>query len=109
MLNLSKTIELQKKRMGVYDAEEEKENTLEQMIKELNKSSKEFQEEKKIFYERVDKQLEEIRSTLKYTLTEQENQRIATMSMSELLTEIQRNIDKMKISVDKILDKDSIR
>ncbi|MEY8415639.1 hypothetical protein AAK964_05010 [Tissierella praeacuta] len=107
MEKLAKTIELQKKRMGVYEVEEEKENTLEQMIKELNESSKRHREESKTYYEKIEKQLAEHRGLLKYTLSEQEKQRISSMSMSELLAEIQKNIEEMKISVDKILDKDS--
>lgn len=78
------------------------EKTLSQMIKELNEEQKLYREESKIYHKKMDEQLVEIRSTLKYILTEQEKQRISQMSMSELLLEIQNNINDMSSIINKV-------
>lgn len=78
---------------------------LEQMIKELNDEQKLYREESKIYHANMDKQLAEIKSLVKYTLTEQEEQRISLMSMSELFLEIQKNVDDMRSTIDKALER----
>ena len=85
----------------------ERDLMLKQMICEMKEESKRYREESKIYYQKIEKQLEEIKSLTKYTLTEQEKQRYASMSMSELLIEMQKNIDIMMSTVDKVLDKDN--
>ncbi|MBC8588416.1 hypothetical protein [Paratissierella segnis] len=122
MESLVKTIELQKKRMDIYEVEEESGKTLEVMdeIKEvlqdfkldsndlrkeihnLKEKSKKYREESKIHYENMNNQLAEIKSLVKYTLTEQEEQRISQMSMSELLIEMQKNVEDIKSTIHKL-------
>ena len=91
--------------INLFAKEEEKENTLEQIMRELNESSKKFEEERIIFYDRMDKQLEEIRSGLKYTITEQEKQRISSLSMAELLVEIQESVNGIRTDIDTLVER----
>ena len=84
---------------------EVRDNTLELMIKGLNESTKRYQEENKIYYEKIEKQLEEIRCLTKYTLSEQEKQRFTTMSMSDLLAELQKNIDSINNDIDTLIER----
>lgn len=106
MESLANTIELQKRRMGVYEVDEEKEETtLEQMMKDLNETTNKYHEESKIFYKRVDKELEELKVLLKYTLSEQEKQRIKSMSMAELLEEIKKNVGDINNNIDTLIER----
>ena len=50
----------------------------------------------------MNNQLAEIKSLVKYTLTEQEEQRISQMSMSELLIEMQKNVEDIKSTIHKL-------
>jgi len=84
------------------DVEVEEDKTLEQMILEMKESAKKYAEESKIFNENMNNQLAEIKSLVKYTLTEQEEQRISQMSMSELLIEMQKNVEDIKSTIHKL-------
>ncbi|CAK7015586.1 hypothetical protein [Tissierella sp.] len=79
----------------------EKEQTLDDMIKNLNESAKKFQEENKIYHDKMQKQLDEIKALTKYTLSEQEELKIASMTTTELLIEMQKNMNEMKIIIEK--------
>lgn len=84
------------------EEKESRDNTLDKMMQELKESTKQYREENKIYYKKVDEQLAEIKGLLKYTLTEQEKQRIASMNANELLLEMKQNLDKIKKSLDEI-------
>ena len=64
---------------------------------------KQYEEENKRYYEKVERQLAEIRSTLNYVVTEQGKQRIASMNMAELLQAMNENIAEMRASLDVLL------
>lgn len=82
--------------------EVEEDTTLDKMIMELKEDSKKYREENKIFYKNINEQLAEIKGLVKYTLTEQEKQRIASMNVSELIIEMKSNLDDMRKSLDRI-------
>lgn len=86
----------------LYVDKEKEDMTLEQMILELKESTNKYREESKIHFENMDKQLAKIRNLVKYTLTEQEKQRIASMNVNELIIEMKSNLDDMRKSLDKI-------
>lgn len=83
----------------------ERDIMLKQMMIEMRENSKKYQEESKIHYEKTKKQLEEHRGLLKYTLSEDEKQRIAAMSRSELLVEMQKNVDEISKQIDSFIKK----
>ena len=76
--------------------------SLDEMIAELKEDTKKYKEENKIFYKNINEQLAEIKGLVKYTLTEQEEQRISQMSMSELLIEMQKNVEDIKSTIHKL-------
>ena len=80
--------------------------SLKQMMVDMQESSRIYHEESKIHNKKINEQLAEIKSLVKYTLTEQEEQKYANMSMSELITDMENNIEVMRASLDNILDKD---
>ena len=73
--------------------------TLDKMIMELKEDSKKYREENKIFYKNINEQLAEIKGLVKYTLSEQEKQRIASMSIGELLVEMKSLIDDVSLEM----------
>lgn len=64
---------------------------------------KQYEEENKKYYEKVERDLKEIKDSLKYIISEQEKQRIANMSFAEVLREIQNNNKEIRASLDVLL------
>lgn len=90
----------------VKDYDYYNDKSLKQMMVDMQESSRIYHEENEIHNKKINEQLAEIKSLVKYTLTEQEEQKYANMSMSELITDMENNIEVMRASLDKILDKD---
>lgn len=65
-----------------------------------------YKEENEEFYEKVDRDLEEIKKNIKYVLSEQEKQRIQNMTIEEVQTEMLRVLHCMKMDLDEILGRD---
>lgn len=85
MENLSNAIQLQKKRMGIYDVEEDK------SYRELVDS--------------INTKLVEIEKLQIYTLTEQEKLNIRAMNTEELLKEMLNNQNDMRKAIDILLER----
>ena len=98
----SALIKLFKEEKEKEDIKIEKETTIADMMMELKKSGEQYHKENKLFYADVSKKISEIKSTLNVTVSEQEKQRIANMTMSELFCEMKKNIDCMKEKIDRI-------
>lgn len=64
---------------------------------------KQYEEENKRHYEKVKRDLKEIKDSLKYIISEQEQQRITNMSFAEVLQEIQNNNKEIRASLDVLL------
>ncbi len=64
---------------------------------------KQYEEENKRYYEKVERQLAEIQDSIKNVLTEQERQRIKNMSYEEMLREIQNNSKEIRATLDALL------
>lgn len=93
------------KKVESKDDAKDKDISLEQMIQELKKQTNDYQKKNEVFYAKVDEQLAEIKSLVRYTLSEQEKQRITSMSMTELLFEMQKNISKINTLIENWGDK----
>ena len=86
----------------MVEENEKEDKSIEQMIQELKKQTHDYHRENELFYEKMNEQLAEVKSLLKYSLTEQEKQRIANLSMGELLVEMKKNLDDVKGIIDKM-------
>ncbi|SHH31414.1 hypothetical protein [Sporanaerobacter acetigenes] len=70
------------------------------------KALEDYQQENEEFYTKLNRDLEEIKSNLRYVLTEQEKQRLHNMTIEEVQTEMLRVLHEMKLDLNEILKKD---
>ena len=72
-------------------------------IEDYQLEREQIKEENEEFYEKVNKDLDEIKSSLNYVLTEQEKQRLEQMTITEVQTEMLRLLHCMKMDLDELL------
>lgn len=69
------------------------------------KMIKDYRKDNDDFYENIKNDMKEIRKSLNYVLTEQEKQRIESMTINELCNEILNNLHDMRNTIKKLGDK----
>lgn len=79
--------------------------SLEQMIQELKKQTHDYHRENELFYEKMNEQIAEVKSLLKYSLTEQEKIHIRTLNTEELSKLLLDNQLEMKKNIDYMIEK----
>ena len=102
LVDLFASVEKKKKIEKLEDAKVEEEETISDIIKRMEVTNEQYYIESKLFYADVDEKIKEIQKTLNVVVDEQEIQRISSMNITELLQEMNKNINYMKEKIDKI-------